>query len=304
MSQFQTLSEFYSTRPLCVISLNDIADVNCRFLVQRFSTDSCTHMICPDNTVLCKVLGKYLMWVDANDEGLAPHLVLQGYWEIWVTEALARHTRPNSIAMDIGANVGYFTMLMADAVGENGKVYAFEPNNRLTKLVQKSANINGFRTRVTVSSTALSDRDNAAAEFAIPKSDPKNAGLITREQPKHAYEQQHAEIDFVTCAQTSVDALGLANVGMVKIDVEGAEYSVWRGMQETIRRSPDMIIVMEVNAQRGYDLNIFHDELLAMFSEVRHIDFDGGIKPLTKEMIASERLGHDWMVFLSSSQVQ
>ena len=117
MSRFQNLSEFYSSRPLCVISLNEIADVNFRSLVERFSTDSCTHMSCPENSVLCKVLGKYLMWVDANDEGLAPHLVLQGYWEIWVTEALARHTKPNSIALDIGANVGYYTMLMADAVG-------------------------------------------------------------------------------------------------------------------------------------------------------------------------------------------
>jgi len=223
------------------------------------------------------------MWVDANDEGLAPHLVLQGYWEIWVTEALARHTKPNSIALDIGANVGYYTMLMADAVGENGKVYAFEPNNRLAKMVRKSA--------------------NAAVELAIPKSDPKNAGLITPEHTRQSFEDQHEEIDFVTCAQTSVDALGLSNVGMVKIDVEGAEYSVWRGMQETIRRSPDLMIAMEVNAHRGYDLNIFHDAMLASFSEVKHIDFDGGIKPLTKAMIASERIGQDWMVFLSNTPV-
>lgn len=304
MSQFQTLSEFYSARPLCVISLNEIADVNRRFLVERFSTDSCTHMMCPDNTVLCKVLGKYLMWVDANDEALAPHLVLQGYWEIWVTEALARYTKPDAIALDIGANVGYFTMLMADAVGENGKVYAIEPNKRLAKLVRKSANINGFRTRVEVSNIAMSDRENAAADFAIPKSDPKNAGLITPEHPKQSFEDQHDEIEFVACVQTSVDALGLSNVGMVKIDVEGAEYSVWRGMQETIRRSPNMMIAMEVNAQRGYDLNTFHDEMFATFSEVRHIDYDGGIKPFTKAMITSERLGHDWMVFLSNTPVQ
>lgn len=303
MSRFQNLSEFYSSRPLCVISLNEIADVNFRSLVERFSTDSCTHMSCPENSVICKVLGKYLMWVDANDEGLGPHLVLQGYWEIWVTEALARHTKPNSVALDIGANVGYYTMLMADAVGENGKVYAFEPNNRLAKMVRKSANINGFRTRVEVSNAAMSDRESAAAELAIPKSDPKNAGLITPEHTRQSFEDQHEEIDFVTCAQTSVDALGLSNVSMVKIDVEGAEYSVWRGMQETIRRSPDLMIAMEVNAHRGYDLNIFHDAMLACFSEVKHIDFDGGIKPLTKAMIASERIGQDWMVFLSNTPV-
>jgi FkbM family methyltransferase len=302
MPQFQNLSEFYNNRPLCLISLSEIADVNCRLLVERFATDSCSHMACPDNTILCKVLGKYLMWVDANDESLSPHLVLQGYWEIWVTQALAQHAKPNSIALDIGANVGYFTMLMADAVGEHGKVYAFEPNKRLAKMVKKSANINGFGNRINVANLALSDRENTAVEFAIPKADPKNAGLITTEHTRQSFEDQHDEIEFVTCAQTSLDAFNYSNVGVAKIDVEGAEYGVWCGMKQTIQRSQNIAIVMEVNAQRGYDINIFYDEMLTLFNEVRHVDFDGGIKPLTKAMISTERRGHDWMVFLSNSR--
>jgi FkbM family methyltransferase len=274
-----------------------------RHLVERYSADSCSHMPCPDDTILCKVLGKYLMWVDANDEGLAPHLVLQGYWEMWVTQALARYTKSNTIALDIGANVGYYTMLLADAVGECGKVYAFEPNKRLAKLVRKSANINGFRSRVSVSAIALSDHDAASVGFAIPKVDPKNAGLATSPEAIRAFEEQHEVVEVISCAQSSVDSLGLANIGTVKIDVEGAEYAVWSGMKQTIERSPEIMIAMEANASRGYDMRQFYEEMLALFSEVRHIDFDGNIRPLTIEMLASARVGQDWMVFLSNSQV-
>ena len=302
MSQIQNLADFYSVRPFCAVRLNEIADTSMRHLVERFSTDSCTHMRCPDDTVLCKVLGKYLMWVDANDEGLAPHLVLQGYWEMWVTQALARYTKPNTTALDIGANVGYYTMLLADAVGEGGKVYAFEPNNRLAKLVRKSASVNGFRSRVTVSAIALSDHDAESVGFAIPKADPKNAGLATSPEAIRAFEEQHDVVDVISCAQSSVDTLGLANIGTVKIDVEGAEYSVWSGMKQTIKRSPEIIIAMEANASRGYDIKQFYDEMLTLFSEVRHIDFDGNIRSLTMEMLVNERVGQDWMIFLSNSQ--
>jgi FkbM family methyltransferase len=275
-----------------------------RHLVERYSTDSCSHMACPGDTILCKVLGKYLMWVDASDEGLAPHLVLQGYWEMWVTQALARYTKSNTIALDIGANVGYYTLLLADAVGEGGKVYAFEPNKRLTKLVRKSANINGFRSRVSVSAIALSDHDAASVGFAIPKADPKNAGLAISPEAIRAFEEQHEVVEVISCAQSSVDSLGLANIGTVKIDVEGAEYAVWSGMKKTIERSPEIIIAMEANASRGYNMKQFYEEMLTLFSEVRHIDFDGNIRPLTIEMLASERVGQDWMVFLSNSQLE
>lgn len=301
MSQIQNLADFYSVRPLCAISLGEIADTSMRHLVERYSTESCTHMSCPEDTILCKVLGKYLMWVDANDEGLAPHLVLQGYWEMWVTQALARHTKSNTTALDIGANVGYYTLLLADAVGEGGKVYAFEPNKRLAKLVRKSANINGFRSRVIVSEIAVSDRDAASVGFAIPKADPKNAGLAISPEAIRAFEERHDVVEVINCAQSSVDSLELANIGTVKIDVEGAEYSVWSGMKQTIKRSPEIMIAMEANASRGYDMKQFYDEMLTLFSKVRHIDFDGSIRPLTIEMLVSERAGQDWMIFLSNS---
>ncbi len=62
-----------------------------------------------DETALCRVLGRYKMFVDTSDNSLSPHLMLDGYWEMWLTEALARAIRPGMTVVDVGANLGYFT---------------------------------------------------------------------------------------------------------------------------------------------------------------------------------------------------
>src|SRR5688572_23436882 len=83
-----------------------------------------------DNTAIVRVLGKYIMWVDTTDIGITPHLSLNGYWESWITLAMARVLQPGWTCIDVGANHGYYTLIMADAVGPSGKVISIEPNPR------------------------------------------------------------------------------------------------------------------------------------------------------------------------------
>src|SRR5450830_1204318 len=132
------------------LTLADLADPANRSLVQTYCTSKCKVVNLLDDTGVAVVLGKYMMWVDLRDKALSPHLMLQGYWEMWITSALARLTKPGTVAIDIGANLGYYTMLLADAVGQSGSVIAFEPNPRLANLMRTSVSINDFNSRVTV----------------------------------------------------------------------------------------------------------------------------------------------------------
>ena len=72
--------------------------------------------------MLCRVLGKYLMYADSQETGITPHLALHGYWESWITLALARTLRPGWHCLDVGANHGYYTLVMADGAGPDGRV--------------------------------------------------------------------------------------------------------------------------------------------------------------------------------------
>jgi len=292
------LREYMSTRKACVLSIAEIGDNSLRTLVEQYSEDRCAFLPVPDDRVICRVLGKYLIWVDAHDQGLSPHLIFQGYWEMWVTAVVARFTRPGMTAIDVGANVGYYTILLADAVGPLGRVIAWEPNPRLAQMLSISAGINGFAPRVSVRPEALSASRQHPLEFAIPQLEPKNAGLIRTEMDRASFAAQFGtNMRILEVPVAGLDDFELENVGIIKIDAEGAEYDIWTGMQKTIARSPDLSILMEVNAMRGYDISALYREASQLFP-VRHVDFDGEIKPLTLEMLESQRPGSDWMMFL------
>lgn len=119
----------------------------------------CRSVYLGDNVAMCRVLGRYKMYVDTRDLSISSHLLLEGYWEMWVTEAMMRHVRPGMTVLDIGANLGYFTMLLADLVGHEGRVLAFEPNPEMASRTQRSISVNGFGGRATLHQVALADKD-------------------------------------------------------------------------------------------------------------------------------------------------
>ena len=126
-----------------------------------------------DGIILCRVLGRYLMRADARDLDITPHLCLDGFWESWVTLAIAARLRAGMRCVDVGANHGYYTLLMADAVGEEGQVLALEPNPALADLVRVNANTNGLGDRVAVIERAASARADELVELVMPPAPPR-----------------------------------------------------------------------------------------------------------------------------------
>jgi hypothetical protein len=105
---------------------------------------TCRTVYLGDNEALTRILGRYKMYVDTRDIGIASHLMMEGYWEMWVTEAMMRLLRRGAVVADVGANLGYFTLLMADLTGAEGHVLSFEPNPEMARRLEKSIAVNGF----------------------------------------------------------------------------------------------------------------------------------------------------------------
>lgn len=106
--------------------ISDLLKMN-RAELEAMARNQCMTARLSDEHLICRVLGEYIMYVDPVDHGNTPHLALNGFWEAWVTLAIARQVQPGWRCVDVGANVGYFTLLMADLVGPEGAVLAVEP---------------------------------------------------------------------------------------------------------------------------------------------------------------------------------
>jgi FkbM family methyltransferase len=231
-----------------LLTLDDMRAAS-RTGLQAAARSRCQAVSLDRTTALCRVLGKYKVLVDSRDMGLAPHLLLDGYWEVWSTRYMLRRIRPGQVAWDVGANLGYFALLMADLVGLKGRVLALEPNPRLALLCERNLALNGFAHQARMRRIAASDRA-ATLRFRAALSDPKNGHLVPPGLPPA--EAEEADIDTLEVAVPAMplDALAEGPVDFVKIDVEGAEEQVWAGMQGMLDRSPAITVLMEFNAFR------------------------------------------------------
>ncbi|MEA3016834.1 MAG: hypothetical protein QOI38_1556 [Sphingomonadales bacterium] len=243
---------------------------------------------------LCRILGRYKLYLSTLDDGFAANVLLDGYWESWLTRFIARTVRPGSVAIDVGANYGYYSLLLADLVGPDGHLYAIEPNPAAADLLRRSIILNGFAARATVCEAAAGANDGAAATLVVPEHEPKNASLAA--DPAPAAGARHEVI------VRRLDALVRADrrIGFIKVDAEGGEEAIFAGMARIleVQRPP---MVLEFNAARYPDPDAFLQQLLAAYGTVRHVDHDGRAVAVAPHRVLTEQFGEDWLLFFGEA---
>ncbi|NJR39876.1 MAG: FkbM family methyltransferase [Leptolyngbyaceae cyanobacterium CSU_1_4] len=258
----------------------------------RLCRAACQSAYLGNGTILCRVLSRYLMYVNSQDISLAPHLILNGYWEPAVTFAFARSIQPGWNCIDVGANHGYFSLLMASLAGKTGKVLALEPNTNLVQLIQQTLTVNGLSENVTVSSQAAADTDGKSVTLAVPRGQIGGASIVRQVGiGEDAIATETVTLDRLTADWEHVD--------FIKIDTEGAEESVWRGMRQTVRRNPNIIIVLEFGATRYPNGKAFLQEILNEGFILRYINGNPEHGSLTIEQCLTERGDKHWDLYLS-----
>jgi len=141
------------------------------------------------------------------------------------------HLRDGMTVMDIGANVGFYSLLISRAVGPSGKVYAFEPIPEIFARLKEHIALNNA-TNVIPVPIALSD-EKGKAKMSV-----KGGGSsFFRHLSDEFVEVQVERLD------DFVEREGIERVDAIKIDVEGAELKVIRGADKTIRRDKPILMV-------------------------------------------------------------
>jgi FkbM family methyltransferase len=246
-----------------------------------------------DHTALCRVLGRYMVFVDTRDVGFASHLMMRGIWELGLTQFMMRTIKPGMRAADIGANFGYYSLLMSDLVTRKGHCYCFEPNPRAVSLLKKSLSVNGFEPQSTVLPVALGAQSGDGMLLFVPHCEPKNACIVPASNDALL---QQGEVHPVRTRSFSGTIEEIGTIDYVKIDVEGAEFAILKDMMGYVRSAKPQLVA-EINFGRGYDPCDLLRELAGLYGNLRYVHTDGQTYDVTIERLASERLGLDWLVY-------
>ncbi len=169
-----------------------------------------------------------------------------GVWEPHVEAWLCRLLRPGDVALDIGANLGYFSAVMSAQVGKTGKVLAFEPVPKtlqqlhLTKLANRAENL-------TIYPVAIGETDSTVDI----RFEPGVAGNASAFQRFHAGNTEVARVELRSLDSLSASGL-LPDAQLIKIDVEGNELNVLLGATAYLRRAqPSIIFEYNVETARS-----------------------------------------------------
>jgi FkbM family methyltransferase len=173
------------------------------------------------------------LYFDLRDTNLTPIVRRDRRWEVDVAEFIRRRLAPGMTLVDVGAHVGYFSVLASGIVGSSGRVFAIEVEPRNLSLLR--ANL--WRRRcdnVTVLPVAAYDRRGHVRFVSNP--DGLSGSSIDA--------QEGTAVRMVPCARLD-DLLGATAVDVIKIDVERVEPEVVRGAEALIRATPTLDIVTE-----------------------------------------------------------
>ncbi len=171
-----------------------------------------------------------------NNDGLA--LSIFKIYEPNQTEIVKKYVHEGDIVIDIGAHVGYYTLLMAQLVGENGKVYSFEPDPVNFQLLKKSVEINGFENVVLIQKAVSNITDKVKLFLGDDDS------AINRiYDAKLGDAKESIDVESVTIDEYFKENDELVN--FIKIDSEGSEIKIINGMKQFLSRNQELVMMTE-----------------------------------------------------------
>ena len=171
-----------------------------------------------------------------NNDGLA--LSIFKIYEPNQTEVVKKYVHEGDTVIDIGAHVGYYTLLMAQLVGENGKVYSFEPDPVNFQLLKKSVEINGFENVVLIQKAVSNITDKVKLFLGNDDS------AINRiYDAKLGDTKESIDVESVTIDEYFKENDELVN--FIKIDSEGSEVKIINGMKQFLSRNQELVMMTE-----------------------------------------------------------
>jgi FkbM family methyltransferase len=172
-------------------------------------------------------------------------LAISGVWEPSVTTPFKRALGPGDVCVDIGAHIGYFTLLASRLVGPDGHVYAFEPSPANYDALRANLNRNGVG-NVTAFQMAVGERAERALLHEAPGTNTGRSTLRNVTPNRAPIEGRGVFVD-VRPATECIPEEDLRRIRVIKIDVEGYEVEVLRGLAPVFELGEPLAVFVEFN---------------------------------------------------------
>jgi len=162
----------------------------------------------------------------------------QGCHEPDLTSKLLPFIKPGMTVFDIGANIGFFTVLMARRVGASGSVHAFEINPNVLDLLEENIRIARVD-NVRIARLAAA-RNNGESEFFVPRAGDEGEGSL---KSSNRYEAEGTIKVRTVALDDYIRENAIGRVDLVKIDIEGGESEAFEGARQLLS-SPQRPVLM------------------------------------------------------------
>ena len=194
-------------------------------------------------SVKVSVMGKTLN-MDLRDEAVSSAIFAQGVWEPEETRFLEKNLRPGMVFVDIGAHIGYYTVIASGLVGSTGKVFAFEPDPRNFELLRSNVAENHCR-NVVIDQKAIAASTSRLLLYA---SSGNFGDHRTYEPPGETHQVRGTRRSAVAVDAPSLDdyfARNPTRIDFLKMDIQGSECDAFNGMRKSLEQSPNITILTE-----------------------------------------------------------
>jgi len=234
-----------------------------------------------------KVVPEFIMfegnkiYLDSVD---AINFAMNDYNESFENSFFKTQIKPGDIVLDIGANIGIYSLTAAKLVGNSGTVFSFEPDEICFTNLKKNAEKNSLKNIILVKK-AVSNY-NGKAEFS------KSVNELSR-STNHLIFNHNDNVESITIETISIDKFlkdKLKKINVVKIDVEGAEFEVFKGMKELIKINNDLKIFFEFNPSALSRLNTKIPEFIDFLFDLNLSCYNIEEKTETKKLVDREWL--------------
>jgi FkbM family methyltransferase len=205
-------------------------------------------------------LPQFRMFASADDPFIGTEIVRNRDYEPHVSEVFREYVKPGMGVLDVGANIGYFSLLSASLVGPSGFVYSWEPSPDNVKMLYASQLENAF-TNIHIIQAAATEATTLLKYFR--SSSNGNVAEVNGLRPQDA-------LSVETVLGLRIDDIvpRSAKIGFMKIDVEGFEVKALAGALDTIQRNRPIVVSEFSPPQLQAGSGVSGEEYLGLFEEL------------------------------------